>query len=285
VLLVPEANMSARSFLFVPGNRPERFAKALQSGADAVVIDLEDAVPAPAKLEARATVAGWLSAEHPVYVRVNAHGTEWHDEDVQAMAHCAGLRGLLLPKAQDPLWVAELAAQLTGSASVLPVVETAQGLWSALEIARCPRVERLGFGHLDFQRDLGIDGENEEILFARSQLVFTSRLAGVGAPLDGITAGLDDEEKLRADVERARRLGFGGKLCIHPKQVQAVNSGFLPSEKDVEWARQVVAAAEAAGGGAVRMGAEMVDAPVVARARNILRLAPPQGPGATPTAR
>ena len=225
--------MSARSFLFVPGNRPERFAKALQSGAGAVIIDLEDAVPAALKLEARATVAAWLSAEHPVYVRVNGHGTEWHDEDVRAIARSAGLRGLVLPKAQDPLRVAELAERLASSASLVPIIEGAQGLWNALEIARCQRVERLAFGHLDFQRDLGIDGENEEILFARSHLVFMSRLAGVGAPLDGITTALDDEEKLRADVERARRLGFGGKLCIHPKQVEAVNRGFLPSEKDV----------------------------------------------------
>jgi citrate lyase subunit beta/citryl-CoA lyase len=269
--------MSARSFLFVPGNRPERFSKALGSGADAVIIDLEDAVPTQAKLEARAAVAGWLSDEHPVYVRVNGHGSEWHDEDVRVMARQPGLRGLVLPKAQDPRRVADLSEYLTGSATVLPIIESAQGLWSALEIAHCPRVERLGFGHLDFQRDLGIDGENEEILFARSHLVFMSRLAGVGAPLDGITAALDDEAKLRADVERARRLGFGGKLCIHPKQVEAVNRGFLPSDKDIEWARQIMTAAEATGGGAVRVGSEMVDAPVVERARNILRLA---GPGA-----
>jgi citrate lyase subunit beta/citryl-CoA lyase len=273
--------MSARSFLFVPGNRPERFSKALGAGADAVIIDLEDAVPVQAKPQARATVAGWLSAEHPVYVRVNGHGTEWHEEDVRAIAHNAGLRGLVLPKAQDPGRVAELTTQLAGSASLLPIIESAQGLWNALDIARCTRVERLAFGHLDFQRDLGIDGENEEILFARSHLVFMSRLAGVGAPLDGITAGLDDEEKLRADVERARRLGFGGKLCIHPKQVEPVNRGFLPPEKDVEWARKVVAAAEAAGGGAVRMGSEMVDAPVVARARQILQLVAPQKGGAS----
>ncbi len=246
--------------------------KALQSGADAVIIDLEDAVPAPLKLEARATVAAWLSAEHPVYVRVNAQGTEWYDDDVRAVARCDGLRGMVLPKAQDPRRVAEVAGQLPASVSLLPIVESAQGLWSALEIARCSRVERLAFGHLDFQRDAGIDGENEEILYARSHLVLMSRLAGVTPPLDGITASLDDTEKLRQDVERARRLGFGGKLCIHPKQIESVNRGFLPSERDIEWARRVVAAAEAAGGGAVRMGAEMVDAPVVARAQQILQV-------------
>lgn len=264
--------MRGSSYLFVPGNRPERFLKALQSGADAVIIDLEDAVPAPLKLEARATVSAWLSAERPVYVRVNAHGTEWHDEDVRAVARCEGLRGLVLPKAQDPRRISELATKLSNSASLFPIVESAQGLWNALEIARCPRVERLAFGHLDFQRDVGIDGENEELLYARSHLVLMSRLAGVAPPLDGITAALDDTERLRQDVERARRLGFGGKLCIHPKQIEAVNRGFLPSEKDIEWAKRVVAAAEAAGGGAVRMGAEMVDAPVVARAQQILQM-------------
>jgi citrate lyase subunit beta/citryl-CoA lyase len=263
--------MSARSFLFVPGNRPERFAKAMQSGADAVIVDLEDGVPAQAKLEARAAVAGWLSAEHPVYVRVNGHGTEWHEEDVRAVARAEGLRGLVLPKAQEPRSVAELAAQLTGATTLLPFIESAQGLWNTLEIARCPRIERLAFGHHDFQRDLGIDGENEEILFARSRLVFMSRLAGVGAPIDGITAALDDEARLRSDVDRARRLGFAGKLCIHPKQVEPVNKGFLPSEKDVAWARQIMAATDASGG-AVRVGGEMVDAPVVERARQILQM-------------
>jgi citrate lyase subunit beta / citryl-CoA lyase len=264
--------MSTRSFLFVPGNRPERFAKALQSGADAVIIDLEDAVPVAVKGEARAAVAAWLSAEHPVYVRVNGHDSEWHEEDMRAIAGQGGLRGIFLPKAQDPRRVMETAAQLTGSASLVPAIESAQGLFNALDMARCARVERLGFGHLDFQRDLGIDGEGDEILFARSHLVYMSRLAGVGAPLDGITANLEDEAKLRADVERARRLGFGGKLCIHPKQVGPVNEGFMPSQKDVEWARKIAEAAESAGG-AVRVGGEMVDAPVVARAQQILKLA------------
>ena len=204
--------MSARSFLFAPGNRPERFVKALQSGADAVILDLEDGVPTDVKTQARAAVASWLSAEHPVYVRVNGLGTEWHAEDVRAIARGAGLRGIVLPKVQDPRQVTELAMHLTGAPSLLPFIESAQGLWNAREIARCPRVERLAFGHHDFQRDLGIDGENEEILFARSHLVFMSRLAGVGAPIDGITAALDDEIRLRADVDRARRLGFAGTM-------------------------------------------------------------------------
>jgi citrate lyase subunit beta/citryl-CoA lyase len=264
--------MSARSFLFVPGNRPERFAKALQSGADAVIIDLEDAVPVATKGEARTAAAAWISPEHPVYVRVNGHDSEWHDHDMRAIAGRPGLRGIFLPKAQDPQHVAETSARLTGSMSLVPAIESAQGLWNALDMARCARVERLAFGHLDFQRDLGIDGEGDEILFARSHVVFMSRLAGVGAPLDGITANLDDEAKLRADVDRARRLGFNGKLCIHPKQIGPVNEGFMPSPKDVEWARKIVETAESAGG-AVRVGGEMVDAPVVARAQQILKLA------------
>src|SRR6185295_8214357 len=132
--------MNGRSFLFVPGNRPERFVKALQSGADAVIIDLEDAVPAHAKVEARATVAAWLSAERPVYVRVNAEGTEWHDEDVRVITRAtSGLRGLVLPKAQNERRIAEVASILPGKALLVPIVETAQGLWKALDLAKHPR--------------------------------------------------------------------------------------------------------------------------------------------------
>jgi citrate lyase subunit beta/citryl-CoA lyase len=274
--------MTGRSYLFVPANRPDRFVKALQSGADAVIVDLEDAVPAQLKAEARSTLAAWLSEQHPVYVRVNGPGTEWHDDDVRALMR-PGLRGLVLPKAQDAAQVSGLSGKLQGSATLLPIIESAQGLFNAQEIARCPRVERLAFGHLDFQRDLGIEGEEDELLYARSHLVLASRLAGVAAPLDGVTAALDDTVKLSHDVERARRLGFGGKLCIHPRQIEWVNHGFLPSEKDVEWARRVLAAADAAGGGAVRMGGEMVDAPVIARAQHILRLSKPPRPPAPST--
>lgn len=261
--------MPARSYLFVPGNRPERFEKALQSGADAVIVDLEDAVPPQLKVATRAVVAEWLSADHPVYVRVNAQDTEWYADDFRAINR-PGLRGLILPKAEDEVRIAQLASALAGSASLLPIIESGQGLWNSHQIARCPKVERLAFGHLDFQHDMRIPGDGEELLYARSHVVLVSRVAGIEQPIDGITAALDDAQRLQQDVDRARRMGFGGKLCIHPRQVQAVNHGFLPSEKEIAWAKSVLEAADAAAGAAVRLGGEMVDAPVIARAKQIL---------------
>lgn len=265
---------SARSYLFVPGTQPERFEKALRAGADAVILDLEDGVSVERKVQARATVAGWLArnARSTVYVRVNAAGTAWHDSDVAAIAR-PGLAGVVLPKAEDPTAVARLTARLPAGVPVLPVVETALGLWHALDLARAAGVERLAFGAIDFQLDTGIEGEDEALLYARSHLVVASRVAGVQQPVDGITVTLDDPERVRADTVRAHRLGFGGKLCIHPRQVPIVNAVFSPSAEEVQWARRVLdagTAATARGAGAFRLGDEMVDRPVIERARRIL---------------
>jgi citrate lyase subunit beta/citryl-CoA lyase len=261
--------MAGRSYLFVPGDRPDRFEKAWNAGADAVILDLEDAVTSESKTKAREAVAAWLSPEHPVYVRVNGTATEWFQADLQAVAK-PGLAGIVLPKAEDVRQIAGIAARIGEEASVIPILETALGVWSAREVAEAPRVERLAFGSIDFQLDAGIDGENEELLYARSRLVLASRIAGILPPLDGVTVALDDVERLADDIERARRLGFGGKLCVHPKQVETVNRGFMPAETEIAWARRVLAAAEAAKSGAVRLGGEMIDRPVIERAKAIL---------------
>ncbi len=179
-------------------------------------------------------------------MRVNAKETKWHEDDVCSVVR-EGLSGLLLPKSQDPAHLVELAAMLPDSVALIPVVETAQGLWNSHELARCPKVERLAVGNLDFRRDLRIEGDGNELLYTRSHLVLVSRLA-----------------------EHARRLGFGGKLCIHPRQVEMVNRGFLPSEQEIAWARRVLEAAEAGAGAAVRLNSEMIDAPVITRAKQIL---------------
>lgn len=259
-----------RSYLFVPGTRPDRFEKALASGADEVILDLEDAVPDGQKLEARQSVAGWLRADRPVYVRVNAPGTPWYEGDLGAVIR-PGLRGVVLPKAQTPSELSVLAAALPAGVSILPIVESALGLWRAHEIAASPRVERLAFGHIDFSLDTG--AEDEELLYARSHIVVASRVAGVMPPLDGVTTVLDDQSLLLGDIERARKLGFGGKLCIHPNQVAAVNDAFRPTAAQVEWARRVMQAADEAGGAATRVDGQMVDKPVVEQARRILQRA------------
>ena len=252
-----------RSYLFVPGNRPERFDKALAAGADAVIVDLEDAVPEAEKDSARAAVARWLAPEKPVLVRINATGASAFRDDLELCRH-PGVAGIVLPKAEA------LDEQLTDMAKpILPLIETAQGLWSVLAVASTPGVQRLLFGSIDFQVDLGIAGE-EELGFHRAQLVLASRVAGVLPPVDGVTTAINDDALIRADTLRARRLGFGGKLCIHPKQLAAVHAGFAPTADEVAWAGRVRDAAAAAGGAAVAVDGKMVDRPVILRAEEIL---------------
>jgi len=250
-----------RSYLFVPGNRPERFAKAAASGAGAVILDLEDAVPPEAKAEARNAVCNWLCEhENAAWVRINGHDTEFFEDDLRALAGVA-VPGVMLPKAEAPL---ELGMP------VIPLIESAVGLWNALQVARGPRVERLAFGSVDFQLDAGIEGEDQALLYARSQLVLASRIARLASPIDGVTVHIGDAARLAQDVARARDLGFGAKLCIHPNQIEPVERGFAPTEAERRWAQAVVSASEQARGSAVRLEGKLIDLPVVERARRLL---------------
>lgn len=262
----------ARSYLFVPANRPERFSKACASGADAVIIDLEDAVAPETRDEARASLAGWLTPKQPVLVRINSAGTEWFQDDLDLCA-LPGVAGVVLPKAENADDVRMVAARGASAAGfiVLPLIETAAGFANAAALAGAPGVQRLLFGSIDFQVDLGIQGEDDALLYFRSQLVLLSRLAGIQAPVDGVTTDIDDAEQLRADTLRARRLGFGGKLCIHPKQVDPVNRHFAPDDAEVAWAVRVTEAAAAASGAAIAVDGKMVDRPVLLKAQDIMR--------------
>ncbi|WBY03071.1 CoA ester lyase [Ramlibacter tataouinensis] len=266
---------AARSFLFVPADRPERLAKALASGADAVIVDFEDAVSPERKPQARQALAErWpaldAAARARLLVRINALGTPWHADDVRLLGDLVGLGGLMLPKAEGAADLAVLAAALPG-VPVLPLVESAEGLAAADAIAGAAGVLRLAFGHLDFQADLGMEvGEDEaELAPVRLALVLASRRAGLPPPVDGVTTALQDAERLQQDCRRARRFGFGAKLCIHPSQVEAVNRWLGPTPQERDWALRVLAAAEAHAGGAFRFEGAMVDAPVLARARRL----------------
>src|SRR5260370_12650816 len=181
---VEEKHMIRRSYLFVPGNRPDRFEKAWQSGADAVILDLEDAVQSAHKDLAREAVASWLSPARPVYVRINGTSTPWFERDL-AVVGLPGVLGVVLPKAEQVAQVAQVAARLSGAAQVLPLLETALGVWNARVLAQAPRVERLAFGSVDFQLDTCISGEQEGLLYARSRLVRASRVPGPLPPIDG----------------------------------------------------------------------------------------------------
>lgn len=268
----------ARSFLFVPGHRPERFAKALASGAEAVIIDLEDAVPLDAKATARdALLAAWSglnAAERArLLVRVNPPGTPWHEADLSAVARLSGLGALMLPKAEHPQQV-EPAFRSSG-VPVLPLIESAEGLGQMDAIARATGVLRLGLGHIDLQADLGMRcGPDEaELAPVRLAMVVASRRAGLPSPVDGVTTATQDAEVLTADAQRSRRFGFGAKLCIHPAQVAGVHQALAPTEAECDWARRVLAAEVAAGGGAFSVDGKMVDPPVLLLARKILQTA------------
>jgi citrate lyase subunit beta/citryl-CoA lyase len=258
-----------RSYLFAPGSRPERFAKALEAGADAVILDLEDAVGLADKAVARDAIAGWLSPERPVLVRINGSDTAWFEDDL-AICGLPGVAGVVMPKAERPEQVAAVVARAGAGVPVLPLIETAAGIWNAHAVATAPGVQRLLFGTIDFQVDMGIDGEGEELLHFRSQLVLVSRVAGLQAPVDGVCTAIDDPQRLQDETRRARRLGFGAKLCIHPKQVGVVRDCWTPTPEEVDWARRVVAADAASGGAAVALDGKMIDRPVLLKAREIL---------------
>jgi citrate lyase subunit beta/citryl-CoA lyase len=262
--------MTPRSYLFVPADRPDRFAKALATGADQVIIDLEDAIAAEAKERVRPALAAWLQAAPvPVALRINAIETAWFAGDL-ALCALPGVAAVMLPKAEGRRELVAVSQAAPGRA-LLPMIETAVGVSRLHDIAATPGVERLAFGALDLQLDLGIDGDGDELLMFRSQLVLASRLARLAAPVDGVCTALDDSALVEHDAERARRLGFGAKLCIHPRQVGIVNRIFTPGPAQVAWARRVVEAAGRSHGAAVAVDGRMVDLPVILRAQAVLR--------------
>ena len=245
----------ARSFLFVPGDRPDRFAKAAAAGADVVVLDLEDAVAPGAKVAAREHVVAWLAEGHTAVVRVNAAGTEWHADDVAAVRDAV----VMVPKAERP-------ADLDGLRSVLPLVETARGVAAAHELCRVSSVVRPVFGSIDLAADLGVDPVSRTaLLHARSALVLAAAAAGCAPPVDGVTTALSDVDAVRDDTRHAVELGFTGKLCVHPRQVPVVHEAFRPSEEELAWARSVLAA----GDGVTVVDGQMVDRPVLLRAERL----------------
>lgn len=247
--------------LFVPANRPDRFARAAASGADALILDLEDAVADDAKDAARAALRADFT-DLPVVVRINGAGTRWHEADLVAVRRLSPA-AIMLPKAEiGP----GLGTVLATGLPVLTLIETARGLSDARQIAALDGVARLIFGSIDYCADLQCAHTREALLAARSELALASRLAGVPGPVDGVTVSIDDRDAIEADARHACDLGFGGKLAIHPRQIDPIRQGFLPDMSDVEWARRVLAS----GDGAATVDGAMVDEPVRIRARAIL---------------
>jgi citrate lyase subunit beta / citryl-CoA lyase len=258
-----------RSYLFAPGHNPKLLDRVFDAGADAVMLDLEDAVPPEAKDTARRMVAGALG-EREGWVRVNAVRTAACEADLGAIAGLAA--GIRIPKvesAEDAQWVADRAA----GTPLICAIETARGVLAAEEMATVAGVRHLSMGGVDLRRDLNAGDGNVHTLYVRSHLVIVSRAAGLEPPIDSVYPRLDDEAGLREQTEFARSLGFFGKSAIHPRQLPVLHAAFTPAEDEVAWANEVLGAFESSGGDALRLpSGEFVDLPVAERARRVLEL-------------
>ncbi|MDP5292365.1 CoA ester lyase [Oceanimonas sp. CHS3-5] len=267
-----------QTLLFVPANRPERFAKALNSGADAVIIDLEDAVPPADKDAARGTLTSWLMEQPPasVLVRINGTGSPWFNQDM-ALCRSDAVAAVVVPKAEDAEALAELA-NVTDK-PLLPFIESACALHRLNDIAATHGVARLLFGQLDMALDLAMDypppaGEPHDqmpFLPIRSQLVVVSRAHGLAAPLDAVYTAFNDDAGLQNYVREGLKLGFGGVLLVHPRQVATATQALAPTPAQRAWADRVLAAEQKVNGAVVAVNERMVDSPVMARARRILQ--------------
>ena len=264
------------SYLFVPGDRPDRFAKAIAAGAGAVIIDLEDAVAIDAKPAAREHIRVWSGAQQAaganVVVRINDAATSWFEADLELVRACA-IRGVMLPKAERAADIARCVAALPRDGMVIPIIETARGVLNVDDVAAAPGVQRLAFGTLDYAVDVDLSGDERGFLYPACRMALASKVAGIGAPIAGVTPEIGNDAQLEADLQFARACGFGAKLCIHPAQLALTHRAFTPSDEEIAWARRVVAAV-ASGRGAVQVDGKMVDRPVVLKAQNILDRAP-----------
>jgi len=261
----------ARTILFVPGHRPDRFAKALAAGADAVVVDLEDAVPPPDKAAARAAVLARPAAPAGVAfgIRINPVPSPEGISDLAALLGDAAPDFVMLPKAESADEVRIAHRALGKAVSLIALIESAEGLAQAGAIARAPGCAALGFGGVDLAAELGCAVAWEPLLPHRATVVAAAARGGV-ALFDVPFLGLDDEAGLLEETRRVQALGFTGKLAIHPRQVAPIQSVFTPGADQVAWARQIIAAMEAAAGGVCVVDGKMVDAPVARAARRML---------------
>ncbi len=256
------------TYLFVPATRPERIGKAFAAGAQAVIADLEDAVDPRDKQGARAQIDEVLAGrQHRLWLRINAVGTPWFAQDL-ALVHKHGesLAGVMLAKTES---AANLQA-LDCEVPVLALIESARGLLALADICRHPRTAGLVFGSADLSAELGCEDNWELLLPARMQLITHGAAARLPAPVDGVTMALEDPDLVEHDARRAARAGFGAKLCIHPSQLAPALRGFAPSSEQVQWATRIMTLAHQAGSGAQRVDGQMVDKPVIDRARSVL---------------
>ncbi len=253
--------------LFVPGDRPDLFAKAAASGADAIIIDLEDAIAPQSKESARKAACRHDISSVPVILRINGAGTAWHADDLAALS-AADIAAVMLPKAETSESIAAISRALGRPLPVIALIESAKGLGSLVQVLTAPHIAAIAFGSLDYSVDLDCSPDWDSLVAARSEIVLRSRLAGLPGPLDGVTTNLTDQEITEQDAARARRLGFRGKLAIHPRQIGPILTAMSPTPDEIAWAKKVLTSVNDSA--LVAVDGDMVDAPVIARARRIL---------------
>jgi len=269
--------MKMRSALFVPATRVDRIPKALASGADIVIVDLEDAVEQDAKQSARDALQAFAVANpgQQFLLRVNDARSRWFNDDIAMCAKLTNIAGVMLPKAESESQIK--AAGMAGK-PVYPIIESAMGIMRMPELCQAPGVARLSFGALDLALDLNMDRDSEgaqQLLAAvRPQLVIQSRAAGIDAPLDGVFPDIADTDGLRQSVALAKGMGFAGALCIHPAQLAVIHAVFEPTAQEKDWARRVLDEHEKSGRAAFKLDGQMVDMPGIEKARRILQFHP-----------
>lgn len=272
------------AYLFVPGNRPERFDKALASGADALVLDLEDAVTLEEKSAARQHIAEWLDqnpdARDNTVVRINDASSADYTKDCEWLLRSKPL-WVMLSKAESAQQIDDVMAHLGRSGRVIALIETALGVRNVEEVARAAGVHRVAFGTLDYAVDMGIAGDHLGLQYAAAHIAHASRWARIVAPIAGVTPSLDNPAALEQDLAFASSLGFTAKLCIHPRQLAAVKKHFAPTHQEVQWARRVIEAAQQSQG-AIQLDGRMVDRPVILKAQAVLDRVVPPAPILTP---
>ena len=269
------------TWLFVPGDRPERFDKAVASGADEVILDLEDAVPSANKSNARASVASWLSDDRAAWVRINGVDSEWFCADTAMLLGRgrSGLKGIIVPKANsEVIEHLHTVAERNRLPPLVALIETAAGVRDADAMAAHPAVVGLAFGAIDFALDVEAADESETVAYARVKLVVAARAAGLPGPIDGVCVEVESPQLAGAEARHARALGMGGKLCIHPSQLSAVAAAYRPDAADLAWAtalrdelyRLGIDIRTADPAMAIAVNGRMVDRPVLLRARRML---------------
>jgi citrate lyase subunit beta / citryl-CoA lyase len=265
----------AKAFLFVPANRPERFIKALETGAH-ILVDLEDAVGLIDKPAARQSIIQNLvplfeKFGDRILLRMNSLSTDQASLDLD-LIKTLPLKALIHPKTESSEQLDLISTYLSSDSYIIPMIESAKGIDQLRSIASHPKTIRLTLGNIDLQADLGLrcDSTESELQGLRFQMTVLSRLFDLAPPIDGVTVDLQNEAQLLVDLQRARGIGFLGKLCLHPKQIPTTLQFFQPSQDEVLRAQSIVEAFEKAQGGAVQLDGKMIDRPVFLLAQRLL---------------